>query len=299
MNVEELYAKYFFHPEIMDVFVEGEFDRDFLDLFFIEASIFGGVSIFPIELVAIPNEDIDRFKLRHGSNKYRVIMLAKLLDEKFGVRNTNVVCLVDTDSDQVLQNIKQAHHLKYTDYTCMEMYLLNLPVITKFLEFTCKLPKAEKDEFLKVASLILPSQFALRIVSESLNVSVSVPDFSVGLSVKKNLLSFDSKKYVKNFLALTQLTAEKKKEFISEFDTTLVASETYDLRNKSHGHDFVSLLFEYSWLKGGVRLQNKDDEVVKFGGRLLSATLNTQSLLTENLFKCLDAGASGKSFVCT
>lgn len=52
----------------------------------------------------------------------------------------------------------------------------------------------------------------------------------------------------------------------------------------ANGHDMIELLFEYCWIRGGVKLHSKEDDVAKFGARLLSACVDLRSLVSEPLF---------------
>ena len=167
----------------------------------------------------------------------------------------------------------------------MEMYSLNDTSLRKFLRFTYNLKEGTASEFLAIALTILPVQFSLRAAIEALNLNVSIPPFSNGLLVKRDLAKFSGDRYIDGFLRTNSLSgrAEEIKTLLIDVNSKLDTA----IRHKAHGHDFVELLFEFSWLRGGIKLHSKDADVLKFGARILTSGVDFVALAKEPLFASL------------
>ncbi len=295
--VDELFTKYELHPSLFDIYVEGEFDQDFLDQFMATLAQEASISVLSIDAIEIPSEKLTEFGLTLGSNKSRVIALAMLLEEKFGKRPSNITCLIDADMDRVLDSITSLHYVDYTDFTCMEMYALNIATLKRFITFTCNLKDVHVDKVFQLATLVLPCQFLARAVSLSLGLGTPVPHFTSGLKSKKDLHSFDEAKYLKVFV--DNAKCPERKTELSDQLLSLRAILPKDLRHKANGHDFISLLFEYLWRNDALKLKSKDGDVVSFGGRILATALQFENLSNENLFMRIKDAASGATHMHT
>jgi hypothetical protein len=295
-ELEEILTKYELHPTIFDLYVEGEFDRDFVCQFLENTGLAKAVTVLPIDDIDIPAAALTQFGLGTGSNKSRVIALALLLDARLVGRASNVSCLVDSDEDRILSNLRKTPRLLYTDYTSIEMYLFNHPTLARFLSFMCNLEVASAVDFAAVALTVLPVQFAARVVNQRLALKTAVPAFTSGLSKKTDFASFNSTKYINAFIQ--QIPADRRKNNVAQAVEDTLAGLPRDIRHKSHGHDFLQLLFSYSWDSGGIKLQSKDEDVIKFGGRILSMALQFKELSVEALFERIQSVAMGKETMC-
>lgn len=279
----ELITKYEFHPEIMDVFVEGEFDRDFLTSYLESVNQLTGITILPIDQVNINSPSTN-------SNKEAVITLANFIQNNLTNTTTNSIFIVDADCERINGSIRSSKYLHYTDFTCMEMYFYNSPTLRKFLCFTCNPTSKEEAEFIKLAELILPCIFTARSVNDLLALEVSVPNFSAGLKTKGDFGTFDNQKYLTNFSSLITNINNKKKA-IKSFQEILNKLPE-DLRHKAHGHDFINLLFEFLWKRGSLKLINKGEDILRFGGRILGTALNAKDLSDTKLFEYIHKNLS-------
>ena len=293
-ELTELYAKYDLHPGLFDIYVEGDFDYDFLNLFLTNSDI-TNASVFSIDDIELPSDLVRGIGLDEGSNKHRVLTLAHLLDQRYAARNTNQTCLSDPDRDRALGTLRNYHHATYTDYTCLEAYLLCSSTIERFLTFACQLPAATVAEFLGIANTVLPVQFVLRAAVEVLGINRPILGFESGLVNKRNLNSFNGDKYLNSFLAHYAL--QRSRDAIIEKMQEIQLGLPNDLRHCVQGHDFVSLLFEFVWAKGSLKLQDKEESAVKFGGRLLAMSYIHAQLSAEPLFARIVSSASGNTFM--
>lgn len=292
-EVDEIIAKFRHHPEVLNVYVEGEFDQDVIDRFCNLTGIDVDVSIYAIDMIDISNEELARLGLPVKSQKSRVIALAQMISGTIALKPSNLVCLVDADCDRVLGLTRQLDHIRYTDYTCMEMHSLDKLVLGRFLKFACKLPDRCCTEFLEIAELILPCLFVCRSVVQSLSVGLSIPAIASGQTKKNDLRSFDCERYLSAFRLRCRPKAEA--EEIDVEISRIRGLLSGDLRNRSHGHDFIELLFEYLWHKGNLKLHDKGEDVVRFGGRLVASHLDCMELATGGFFSDLLAAAQDKA----
>lgn len=284
-SIDEIVAKYELHPDLFDVYVEGSFDRDFIFQFLDAAGTRGDISVYAIDDIEVPPEQVLVAGLGQGSNRNRVLTLASILDARIVTTGRKIMCLVDADLDRLFGRLRSWVCLNYTDYTCMEMYSLNDSSLRKFLDFTCNLGEGTASEFLAIASTILPIQFSLRAAIEALNLNVPIPSFSSSLLVKRDLATFSGDCYIDVFLRTNALLgrAEEIKALLVDLNSKLDA----DIRHKTHGHDFIELLFEFSWLRGGIKLHSKEADVLKFGGRIITSGVDFVALAEEPLFASL------------
>ena len=286
-SLDEVVTKYYFHPKLFDVYVEGEFDRGFLYAFLDAIGKRGDISVFAIDGVEVPESEVVACGLSSGSNKNRVLALGQLISKKLTADLLNLVCLTDADLDRLLGTTKAWPYIRYTDYTCMEMYSLNEKSLHRFLRFTCNLDDPAIAEFQTIAMQVLPVQFGLRATIQKLKLNLPTPAFLYGLNKKKDLQSFSVVKYLTYFLSQNSLS--KNAEEIRAVFQDLQSELSPDLRHKANGHDYVSLLFEFAWQRGGVRLHSKDLEVEKFGARIICGVFDTEILSREPLFALLAA----------
>jgi hypothetical protein len=279
----ELITKYQLHPEIMDIFVEGEFDRDFITQHFESFDKSVEVTILPIDCVNVSAAS-------SNSNKEAVITLATLIDKELNSLTLNSVFIVDADCERINGATRSNRYLHYTDFTCMEMYFCYSSTLRKFLRLTCNLDPNEEAVFLKIAEKILPCLFTARAVNELHTLGISIPNFSAGLKTKGDFNSFDPQKYLISFSSLIG-NSEDRLKALNSFQ--LIAKRLPDdLRHKSHGHDFISLLFEYLWKRGSLKLASKGEDIFRFGGRILGTALDKKELLETRLFQHLHSNYS-------
>lgn len=283
-NIDEIVTKYEFHPELVDIYVEGKFDRDLVVEYLDAIGRISDVSVYAIDEIDVSSSIVESARLTLGSNKSRVMALAYVLKERLNQR-LNVACVVDADLERFFEKLRTWEYLLYTDYTSMEMYFLNDACLRKFLKFTCNLDEGAVARFKKVMAAILPAQFCMRCVIQSLDLCVESPSFTKGLQEKRDLGSFDEEKFVEKFIQSNSLM-HRSEEIRQQFRKIRQRTRG-DVRHCCNGHDFVSLLFEFSWIEGGLKLQSKDSDVQKFGSRLVSSVSDLSALGADLLFRSL------------
>lgn len=284
-SIDELIAKYELHPNLFDVFVEGDFDRDFICQYLDATGRRADVSVYAIDTIDVPAELVGAAGLGPGSNKSRVLALAHMLAQKPHLRRPNIVCIADADLDRLFGSLRAWDLVTHTDFTCMEMYSLTEQSLRRFLHFTCNLGEGAATEFIALASRILPTQFCMRAIVEALGLGVPTPALGAGLISKRDLSSFSDDRYLDSFLRSNGLATRR--EEVETLLRDIRGRLDRDLRHKANGHDFVDLLFEFSWLRGGVKLHSKDRDVIQFGARLVASGLDFRELASQPLFSRL------------
>jgi hypothetical protein len=243
-EVDELYAKYDLHSSIFDIYVEGDFDFDFISMFLKESGI-NNVSIFHINDIQVDSEIVEQHGFKSGSNKHRLLTLARLFDLRYGRKPTNITCIVDADCDRILEHDHNLHHAKMTDYSCIESYFCAVPPLSRFLTFACHLNEDSLQEFMSIAESVLPIQFTLRATAEKLELNCSLLEFTSGLKKKRDISTFCGDRYLESYISKHGLQ-KRRLEILDEFNN-LKRSLPPDLRHCMQGHDFTSLMFEYLW----------------------------------------------------
>lgn len=294
IELHELEFKYQRHPQLVDIYVEGEFDRDVLNQLFREQGLSAVVGTFTVAEVNVPNEFLTERQLRLGSHKQRLIGVAAVLEKALLGVPSNVTCLVDADQDRALGSERTTPHLAYTTHTCLEMHCLSSEALHKFLVLGCNLGTEQVPEFLAVAESILPVQFCLRALNEALELAAVTPHFSRGLTERNELSTFSGEKYLTAFVASNELH-HRGEQIHAEF-IRLTSTLPGDLRDKAHGHDFVNLLFEFVANKARLRLQ-KNSDIAQYGGRLLMTAVDCGRLSADPVFGSLITAARGGAFV--
>lgn len=291
IELDELYVKYQLHPQLLDLYVEGEFDKDILNSLFVQRGISTYISVLTVNEVEVPDSEVAALGLSVGSNKNRLIVLANLFSGHLEDVATNVSCIIDADLDRLLGKLLEVRHLLYTDFTCLEMYCVNDTTLSRFFSVACNLNNTHRDDFLKYAEKILPAQFCVRGTNEQLSLHSVTPPFDKGLRSKNGLGHFDGEVLLRQFIHLNNL--HDKTAAVCSSYKSLFAAMPNDIRNKTQGHDFVELLFYYVANAGGPRLQ-KNEHVPIFGGRLLAASLDSATAFSEPMFRRIQRAIDGE-----
>jgi hypothetical protein len=118
-SISELIARYELEPELIDVFVEGTFDREVLAQSVPRTR--GGPAFYEIDTVDVKPALLAKHGLTSG-NKQRVIALARELATL--PAEAKVICLVDRDLDHWFGELLSTPRLKWTRYCSIESHFL-------------------------------------------------------------------------------------------------------------------------------------------------------------------------------
>lgn len=288
-TLDELVTRYELEPELRDIYVEGKTDKLFFE-WFLEKKLIQNFVVYEIDTVDIPAQRI--FELGLIDNKRsRVIALALDMQVKLQSMTPNLTCIADKDFDALFGIEYQCDLLLFTDYSCLEMYLLNEGAIDKFLRLTLRLSEPIAKEAIPELTKVLEELFLIRAVNKKLDINVELLDRfgdCCSQTKKKNHIEFALDKYIGKYVNKCRTNGIKieKPEFTSKLEELRITAQMLlDVRDKIHGHDFTELLAWY--IKPYIRDEIKNyynSEVI--AGSLLGC-VDAEQLTQEGLFQKL------------
>lgn len=129
-TLRELMARYRLEPTLREAFVEGSHDASILQWVLSDSA--RNLAITPVEVVDVPYELLAQYGLSDG-NRGRVLALGLELD-KHGQAGL-ARCVADRDFLFLLEvESPRAETIIYTDYACIDVYVLESSSLNKFLQ---------------------------------------------------------------------------------------------------------------------------------------------------------------------
>lgn len=243
-KITELIARYTLEPNIKDIYVEGDFDRDIVKYWFSANKIAEPV-VFPIKIVDIPDDCLEKYSMTSG-NKQRVIALSRELSL---CKGRGYICLVDLDYDEINKvEWGESYGLQKTDYCSLELYYYEPELLLKVM-MVCGVDIQNQNLFLTSFESVLRKIFSIRAALERLKWNISWVDVEKNLSVNGESIHFDSTSFISKILM-----NGGKLNNIAEFNKVLLQIESElntDARMSIRGHDFTSMIaFVAKKLKG-------------------------------------------------
>lgn len=234
-KIEELVALYQLNPQLADIYVEGETDKNLIGWYF-DAINKKDVGVNEITMIEIPVES--------GGNKERVISLARELCNELTDRVYRVLCVVDKDIDEYTNSLRQYKYLMYTDFACMEGFFLTRQKFSKF----CRLYFGNEHlldgrrwaEFVE----ILQTVFFIRGAKAKIIDGSKWITFTRCCNMIDGTMRFDDRELCRRLL-ISNGELKRNEEFLQEVDA-LVQAINGDYRNRIHGHDMLELLSWYA-----------------------------------------------------
>lgn len=234
-SIEELMARYDLEPDLMDLFVEGTFDKDVLNAAFSRGS--QKPAIYEIDSVNVPESVLSKYGLSLG-NKQRIIALSKELD---GItQNAKVFCLADKDLDHWFFDIKNTSRLRWTSFCSIECHFLTKETIIDIAVTAGKAKIGDFDGFFESLTSTIRRLYALRLSDRELGLNLKWVALRKYLKRVGDLIVFDAEKYTSSLLS-SNARLQKRKDFDAATEawyTRLVG----DIRMSARGHDYTELL---------------------------------------------------------
>ena len=277
-NISELFFLYEVEPNIIDIFVEGPFDKAIIQFFLNEISIHN-VSVYEIETIEIDDEELISLG-RKANNRERAMLLSEKFDAA-GINSNQLICIIDKDFCHFLGECVNTPQLLYTDFSCMEMYFFDDKIIKKFLTTFCYKNDWPCDQLLESISKYIERIYLFRLINEALNWQMAMFDRVICISIKDWKIIFDEDEFIKRLLNKNQRNNE-----FDEFNSNILLHEKNlleDSRYQMHGHDFINI-FSFFLKKKGV---SKEIANITAVSRALILTLSTSFLLQYDLFDLL------------
>ena len=280
-TLHELVTRYQLEPELCDIYVEGKTDKILLE-WFLEQRGVKNFAVYEIDTVEIPTQKLFELGL-NDSNRSRVIALALEIQKQF-TELPHFTCIADKDFDWLFENDYICQHLLFTDYTSLEIYLLNEFILDKFLRLSLRLTEVEAKKIISTLSQILEEIFLIRATNEALQLNMRwLEDFGGCCQVKKNQVIFDSETFIQKYLNKNSKMSEKLL-FVNKLKE-LRTKKLQDMRYQIHGHDFIELLcwFIRPYLRKEIRTSYNSEILA---GSLLGC-VDADYLAQETLFQKL------------
>ena len=284
-TVEDLISIYEEESTIKDVFVEGEYDKHFIDFFFDYLNI-ENVTIYEISSIAVTEQYFEVLGLQDKNcKKNQVISLSYELFKKLNSYK-QVRCIVDKDMDDYFEKpLFDWETLLYTDYTSREMYFLNPKTIKKFIKLNLYGLSISENELIDKICEVLQEIFLIRLTLKRIGSNAKLVPFSTKKrcpSSKFNI-KFKKLKYIKDLINSRAISIETDNfiDIMDKFKKKL--SNSY--RNNIRGHDFSILLAYFlnkNYKKKINKKQRKFDEINVEAA--LYCCIEVPDLLKENLF---------------
>lgn len=240
-KLDEILTIYSLEEELLDIYVEGPTDKfiieNFLEYKKIDRSV---LEIDDIDL----RETQEKFPdLNLLSNKDKLIALSRLLSSN--KVPAKVKCIVDRDFDGILDALQINNHLLYTDYSCIESYILNKKQLDKIVKFGIKNFPHNTDTIIIEISKVLSSLFILRMVNAKFKLNFPLPKIDTKLGINKvtGICQFNFENYIETYINVNKL--REKKDEIRVFINEITEVLGDDIRYNMNGHDFIEILFNY------------------------------------------------------
>lgn len=241
-TIEETIAIYSLEEDIADTYVEGITDKLIIENYY-EYKDYNNnvVEINDIDFSEIQNQYID---LELKSNKDKLIAFSRVLLENN--INSNIKCVVDRDFDGILAPMHNNKYILYTDFSCMESYILCAENINKILKVGIKNFPHDTDLVINEIKKIIFILFLMRLINKYFKFDFTFPKIENNINVNRNSgrCDMDLFEYLDKYINVNRLSNQK-----SEILT--FAKENYekfrngDIRFFMNGHDFIEVLFLY------------------------------------------------------
>lgn len=244
-KIEELVARYSLEPSLVEIYVEGELDKKVLTWFIKESGSKQNIKIITPECIDVPDTLLQHYFLNIGSNRSRVIAIAKELYAK--APKARILCIADKDYDEYLSHPKHGEKkFVFTDYNSMDLYWLTPKIWEKIMMLSFGFSEEKSSLIFEKIIGILKKIFLLRLANESLKLGITFSDFCENkyINIDNDTFDFNLKKYLENNLKTNRKMAFFKdvQNEMAKFSHKLSSSLE---ANNIRGHDFYDLLHFY------------------------------------------------------
>jgi hypothetical protein len=164
-TVDELITRYTYHPELRDLFVEG--DRDVrMFRWFLSLLPKNRAAIYQVNTIDLPPQAVIDTGGTEEGNRGRAIALGLLLEKTLAEECEAVLCCVDKDFHDFGFALPSCRYLVYTDVACIECYAFQANPLAKLFQIYLNksLSHREIDAMKKVLSYV----FIVRLIKRKL-----------------------------------------------------------------------------------------------------------------------------------
>ena len=240
-TIDEILTLYILEPSIKDIYVEGAIDKSIIELYVDIHQI--NCKFYEIDS-SIDFSELVQNDLSLGSHRNKLITFSDILYRESD--STNVICVIDKDFDDFLDQKVENNFLLRSDFSCIESYIFNEETINKVLKIGFSNFPVNADEVIKEFLKVLPTLYFIRYVREinvDLKFSSLLKQESAYSINKAGVVTFNLNDYVSRYCAKNKFLA--KSDFIIQEVENLLKNFNGDVRNCIHGHDFIEGFFRY------------------------------------------------------
>jgi hypothetical protein len=237
-TIDELNTLYGLEPDLRDVFVEGTIDKAFLD-WYVHRKKWPNVSVYPVDLVEIPDALLKSYGLPLRSKRSRLIALSRELVRLRPVRR-RIMCIIDRDSDDQAFVADANPYLYCTDGNALELYALTPAVMEKFLLVCLGGFPLSVDNLMTQVVSILQRLYVIRQATRSLGRGMEWIPFNKYVFVDGSAITFRERDFVRAYLQKNNRWASRER-FLQAIDEE-ARKLNPDPRRSIRGHDLSELL---------------------------------------------------------
>lgn len=258
-TIDDLAALYLFEPTLRnDVIVEGVQDRRILSWYFAEINV-ANRAVYTIEEIDVPAGVVSAYGLDPGSNRSRVIALAR---ELYARNSTEAVprFVIDRDLECVVPTGVDLNGLYLTDLGTMDLYLYHEHAFRKLVKLNCKSCPEDLVRESKLLVGMAHEIFLVRVALRRLSVGAKMLDPSAELSLQHGSPSFSAPQYLRRVL-----NASNKSDYFNSVLQELAAvrdaciATGCDHWMLANGHDLHHVVVWYLRQLGARTVKNPDN----------------------------------------
>jgi hypothetical protein len=233
-SVQEIRARYTLEPNIKDIYVEGQFDKEVLSFHFNNDN---GHQIYIIDTVDIGFNILNEMGLTEG-NKQRVIALSKLIEDIN--HKENVHFLVDRDLDYWLETEINVKGLFFTKHCSLELYFYTEEIIKDIILICSEAKISDWDKFFSSLENTLMIFYSYRMARFIYNESLVMPDIDKCIQKINDTIEIDFSKFIN--LMFSRNGANDFGEAIKTQSEMWMDKLKTEPTMSINGHDFVDVL---------------------------------------------------------
>ena len=276
--LSEILAICEFEPSLKNIYVEGNFDYQFIT-WFLDSQKKTDINIYTIDLVKFDEVREATRELIKRSNRNKLLVLVDYFEKNLQDK-CKCLCIIDLDFDSYLTTINNKF-LKYTDYNSIEIYLITPTIINKFTKLVLRGFNYNYKQIIVLFIDILKILYLIRLSNEYLKWGMKWIDIKRYLTISSEKLEFSDTRFINALLNKNNRVSEKEKfqETIVNLKKQLQTAFRFCIR----GHDFTYLFYLFT---------NKLKKRCNFGNletfeSSLLGCVESENFKDENLFKFL------------
>jgi len=236
-TLEEVCAIYGMEPKLKDIFVEGGTDKSFIE-WYLRASGIDSISVYPINLIDVPDQLLEKHGLVPGSHRSRVLAVACELAERYP-QGLSVLCLADRDFEDYKPSVRGNPYLLFTDCNSLDLYAFTLSTIHKFTTIAIGGLPVCAGTLMDMLIATLSRVYVLRLANELLGWGMRWIPFTRYVVVRRDSITFNESAFIRAYLQKNNRWAERDifENKVQEVESLLGK----DKRRMIRGHDFGEL----------------------------------------------------------